>query len=123
MNCEFCKIQRNHRHMTSFVCVNPKNFVIYQNNVAEGRRNTIGGCPICNGWSGNPPDGSWVDFDPSWIPSEIGNVGYSFGDCHPHGHPPPKRGSIAYMDVQPKVDFNGICDNYKRRKVTRDGIR
>ena len=107
MNCKFCKIDRIMRFGRDkcLVCTNPENFIMFKNL----------DCGDCC------PHGirdEWIGFDPSWIPSEIGNVGYSFGDGRRHTRPRrDHNGDYVSLDVRPKVDFNGICKNYARRKM------
>jgi len=117
MNCEFCKMNRIYGGKDHLVCTNPKNFTFFQNLVVDD------GCHHC-GRCNNPPDSSWIGFDPSWIPTEIGHVGYSFGDrCHWANGCHRGRQGYTFMDIKPRVDFNGVCKNYKRRKVSRSEPR
>lgn len=115
-NCEFCRYESdgcrhsgNRRHL---VCVNPCNFTFFQNMVHPVPYRDV----------------LHRDFDYGFHPSMRNPVIDGFLPC-PHEPPPPACGqphplpppdvppgpSFHSLEVRPRVDFNGICKNYKRK--------
>jgi len=122
-NCEFCEIdERCGRRRRHLVCGNEENFRYFENLVNRD------GCRSCrDGWRDGRfcpranfcQNGSWIGFDPSWIPSELGHVGYIYDNDRSGMVPPPHpcNPSTITVSVKPKVSPDGHCTRYRRRKV------
>jgi len=129
LNCEFStnkpeKLRPHRPHECKPIelrCMNPDNFIIFENIVKMGH-----GCD-CHDYDNCPfdfkEDGGWIIPRPQpGVPHDRCHCMTDFDNCQyevcpkrkmiPRPKPPEPRNMLL---VHPRVDFNGICKNYKRR--------
>ena len=136
MNCEFCSRKREiagpRRGIPAFdglVCINPENFKFFENMVFPQEYGRYMNKYFQNGFhpSMHDPNHNW------WIHGELvannrgkPSSGWELGappcDCsdyvsNPHDSGVPSNPHFHSLEVHPRVDFNGHCKHYRRRKI------
>ena len=123
-NCEFSetKDERRNCHGKRLICRNPENFKFF-NDAIDGDP-----CRKCTRDNHGCNHNWWIHGELCDRGLDRRGSGWELGappcDCSdfvspPHGCPGPRMEPFMFrLDARPKVDPNGICKNYKRRKFS-----
>lgn len=135
LNCVFCRRDNHHCQRRpdrcyhspfgDLVCTNPENFVFFENLMNQDKCRGCDAWPSC-GYLHRPDCGRNHN---QWRHGELcdrgkpGSPGWELGTpdvdvlskypttCPPQPFVPP----LHFMDVRPRVQFNGVCKNHKRK--------
>lgn len=122
MNCQFCNMDydrcktahHNPMRWHTLVCENPENFKFFENLVNPREYRDFMNRNFDNGFHPSMHDQCYD----MWMPFNRAE----HGDWRLLPPPHVMRNPHFYsLEVRPRVDFNGHCKHYKRRKVNHPG--